>query len=286
MVDALLGQIKEFQVNDEVLIHNVNVHHITISEDNFLESMGIQCMPQCGRCACGKCSLGAKGMSLREEREREREGLLYQGGYFLAHYPWTKVPNELPDNRIVAMKRLESTERRLVKSENLAQMYADQIKDMLDRNVARILSEDEIRDYNGPYHYISHHELLKNGSSTTPCRIVFDSSARFQNNTLNDYWGKGANLLNNLVGVLLRFKENYVGVVGDIKNMYHAVKISQLDQHTHRFLWRDMQLNKPPNTCYDICLLWGQACSPQNCRDGKGELSSCSKMFVNQYICR
>ena len=58
------------------------------------------------------------------------EGLLYQGGYFLAHYTWTKDPNELPDNRIAAMKRLESTERRLVKSENLAQMYADQIKDV------------------------------------------------------------------------------------------------------------------------------------------------------------
>ena len=198
----------------------------------------------------GKCSLGSKGMSLREEREQKQinEGLVYQGGYFLAHYPWVKDPNQLPDNRVAAIKRLESTERRLLKSEKLAEMYSDQIKDMLDRNVARKLTEAEIREYDGPCHYISHHEVLKNGSSSTPCRIVFDSSANFQNHTLNDYWGKGANLVNDLVGVLLRFRENKVGVAGDIKKMYHAVKISELDQHTHRFLWRDLQLNKTPDT--------------------------------------
>ena len=127
-------------------------------------------------------------------------------------------------------------------------MYSDQIKDMLDRNVARKLTEAEIREYDGPCHYISHHKVLKNDSSSTPCRIVFDSSANFQNHTLNDYWGKGANLVNDLVGVLLRFRENKVGVVGDIKKMYHAVKIIELDQHTHRFLWRDLQLNKTPGT--------------------------------------
>ena len=30
--------------------------------------------------------------------------------------------------------------------------------------------------------------------------------------------------------------------------MYHAVKISLLDQHTHRFLWRDFNTIKPPET--------------------------------------
>ena len=36
--------------------------------------------------------------------------------------------------------------------------------------------------------------------------------------------------------------------IGDIKKMYHTVKTTVLDQHTHRFLWRDMVTNKVPDT--------------------------------------
>ena len=118
---------------------------------------------------------------------------------------------------------------------------------MLNRKVARMLSTEEIRNYNGPYYYLSHHEVLKNNSST-PCRIVFDSSAKFQNNALNDFWGKGANLVNELVCILLRFREIKVAVVGDVRKMYHAVKIGVLDQHTHRLLWRNLDILRPPDT--------------------------------------
>lgn len=52
-------------------------------------------------------------------------------------------------------------------------------------------------------------------------------------------------MLNSLLGILFRFRENKVGVVGDISKMYHSIKIGKFDQHVHRFLWRDM------NTCRD-----------------------------------
>ena len=54
--------------------------------------------------------------------------------------------------------------------------------------------------------------------------------------------------MKDLVGVLLRFRENKVGVIGDIKKMYHAVKICELDQQTHRILWRDLQVHRHPDT--------------------------------------
>lgn len=65
---------------------------------------------------------------------------------------------------------------------------------------------------------------------------------------LNEYWAKGPDLLNNLLGVLVRFRENEVAFMGDIKKMYHTVKTTVLDQHTHRFLWRDMDTSKEPDT--------------------------------------
>ena len=54
--------------------------------------------------------------------------------------------------------------------------------------------------------------------------------------------------INNLLGVLIRFRENYVGFVGDIKKMYNSVLISQLDQNCHRYLWRNMETIREPDT--------------------------------------
>ena len=42
-----------------------------------------------------------------------------------------------------------------------------------------------------------------NDSLSTPCRIVFNSSARIFGHALNDYWVKGPNLLTNLSGISL-----------------------------------------------------------------------------------
>lgn len=98
----------------------------------------------------------------------------------------------------------------------------------------------------GPIHYISHNEVLKPDSKSTPVRIVFNSSANYMGHILNEYWAKGSDLLNSLLGILVRFRENEVAFIGDIKKMYHTVKTTVLHQHTHWFLWRDMVTDKAP----------------------------------------
>ena len=128
-----------------------------------------------------------------------------------------------------------------------AKVYKEQIQDMVNRGVARKLTKTELRNYKGPIHYISHHEVLKPDSKSTPVRIVFNSSAKYMGHVLNEYWAKGPDLLNNILGVLLRFREYEVAFIGDIKKMYHTVATNVLDQHTHRFLWRDMETTQEPD---------------------------------------
>ena len=88
---------------------------------------------------------------------------------------------------------------------------------------------------------MAHHAVVRPEKKTTPIRIVFNSSASFNGHTLNDYWFKGPDLLNNLFGVLIRFRENPVALCGDITKMYHMISIPPLDQHVHRFIWRDYE---------------------------------------------
>lgn len=236
----------------EVLVDGVEVFYIAKAEEHFfeIEEMGVQCSPLCGNCSCKKCALGSKGLSIEEEREQNliNQGLTYlqDNKCFVAAYPWIRDPSCLPDNYFMARRRLECTERRLLRNPDHLEVYHKQIVDMLDRKVARILTEEEIKKYNGPYYYLCHHEVLKD-SLSTPCRIVFNSSAKFMNSCLNDFWAKGAKMINNLLGVLLRFRENKIVIIGDIQKMYHSVKITIQDQHTHRFLWRNLETNREPD---------------------------------------
>ena len=245
-------QIKER--NERPELNSVQVLHSTSStvEDFYnIENLGIECTPRCGGCKCGKCSLGSKNYTIKEEKELAliEKNLHYdqEAQRWIAEYPWIRDPKDLPDNRKAAFAKLLSTERRLAKNSEHAKVYKEQIQDMVNRGVARKLTKAELKNYKGPIHYISHHEVLKPDSKSTPVRIVFNSSAKYMGHVLNEYWAKGPDLLNNILAVLLRFREHEVAFIGDIKKMYHTVATNALDQHTHRFLWRDMETTREPD---------------------------------------
>ena len=225
---------------------------VKIEDFYNIENLGINCTPRCGGCKCGKCAPGSNNYTLKEERELKliEKGLQYdeQDSCWIAEYPWIKDPYLLPNNKRAAFGRLLSTERRLGRNTQHAKVYQAQIEDMIERRVARKLTQTEVDNYKGPIHYISHHDVLKPDSKSTPVRIVFNSSASYMGQVLNEYWAKGPDLLNNHLGILVRFRENEIGFMGDVKKMYHTVKTRTIEQHTHRFLWRDMNINREPDT--------------------------------------
>ena len=65
---------------------------------------------------------------------------------------------------------------------------------------------------------------------------------------MNDCLAKGPCLLNQLLGILLRFRLEQFAFIGDIKKMYHSIDIPLRDQMTHLFLWRDLKEEQEPNT--------------------------------------
>ncbi|XP_068203689.1 uncharacterized protein [Palaemon carinicauda] len=244
--------VKVNQISSVVKVEEINVNNnefLRMDLDKFfnIESLGTYCIPK-----CGSRTLGDKSYTIREEKELDMisKGLEYncEEKYWTVKYPWIRDPNELPNNVVVAIARMRSTEKRLTNiGYKYTQLYNDQIKDMLSRGVARKLSWKEMSEYDGPIHYIHHHEVLKESSTSTPVRIVFNSSADNKGHRLNDYWAKGPDLLNDLVGILLRFRQDNVAVIGDISKMYNAVRLKELEQHTHRFVWRDADYSRPPN---------------------------------------
>ena len=54
---------------------------------------------------------------------------------------------------------------------------------------------------------------------------------------LNDALMQGPHLTNDLVGVLIRFRKELIAVAGDIRAMFHQVKVCPKDVNALRFLW-------------------------------------------------
>ena len=68
-------------------------------------------------------------------------------------------------------------------------------------------------------------------------RVVFDSSAEFQGVSLNKELLPGPDLMNSLVGVLIRFRKENIAVICDIEQMCHAFHVNVEHQNFLRFLW-------------------------------------------------
>jgi len=80
---------------------------------------------------------------------------------------------------------------------------------------------------------------------------------------LNDNLLQGPDLTNNLITVLLRFRQDVVGVVADIKQMFYQVRVQDEDRDAFRFLWfPDGDLNQHPAEFRMNVHIFGSTSSP------------------------
>ncbi|XP_070851598.1 uncharacterized protein [Drosophila suzukii] len=93
-------------------------------------------------------------------------------------------------------------------------------------------------------------------------RLVWDAAAQVDGISLNDTILKGPDMLVSFMGVLLRFRERPIAVSGDIREMFHQIKVCAQDQYSQKFLWRNGEINRPPDTFVMQVMTFGDACSP------------------------
>ena len=71
-------------------------------------------------------------------------------------------------------------------------------------------------------HYIPHHEVLTPEEATRKLRIVFDVSAKTikKNQSLNEILHRGPVILEDICGLLLRFRLHKVALVADVEKAF------------------------------------------------------------------
>ncbi|XP_056121116.1 uncharacterized protein LOC130099439 [Rhinichthys klamathensis goyatoka] len=151
---------------------------------------------------------------------------------------------------------LRSVERRLLKDPTKAEVYKEEMRKLVETGAVREAT-DPLPD-SAECWYIPHHIVSHNGK----CRIVFNCSHQYQGQSLNQYLLPGPTLGASLLGVLIRFREHPVAVSGDIKAMFHQVRLLPGDRPLLRFLWRDLKMDEAPRILEWQVLPFGTTSSP------------------------
>ena len=120
----------------------------------------------------------------------------------------------------------------------------------------------DLRQTDGRLWYIPHHGVYHH-KKPEKLRVVFDCSAQFHGASLNNELFQGPNLTNNLVIVLVRFRQDQVAVMGDIRSMFHQVRVPEADRDLLRFLcWPSGDFNQELQEYRMTVHLFGAVSSP------------------------
>jgi hypothetical protein len=174
---------------------------------------------------------------------------------------WNDEDIRLPNNHRMALKRLEYLKTRLQRDENLLHQYRKKIDEYVTKGYATKLTTDEAATTSSKTWYLPHHPVF-HPNKPGKVRIVFDAAAKFEGTSLNDNLLRGPNLANNVVDVLLRFRQEKVAVMADIQEMFHQVRVPEDQRDSLRFLWFSPNLNDPPDTYYTNVHIFGAMDSP------------------------
>ena len=88
-------------------------------------------------------------------------------------------------------------------------------------------------------YYLPMHSVVKQSSTSTKLRVVFDGSAlTTSGHSLNQSLLVGPTLHPSLTTIILKFRSYPIAITADISKMYREVELSASDRDFHRFLWR------------------------------------------------
>ena len=129
--------------------------------------------------------------------------------------------------------------------------------------IEKVKPENEVTDN---AHFLSHHGVVRNDHDTTKLRIVFDGSAKTNEEAIsfNDRLEVGKNYMPLIFETLLRFRMHQVALTADVAKAFLQIEIAESDRDYLRFLWFDDITKQEPKIIqmHYNRLLFGLTCSP------------------------
>ena len=151
---------------------------------------------------------------------------------------WADDNIHLPDNFYTSLVQFKSLEKSIEKDLNLKTQNASDIRSDVEKGDVVPVSPHDSKNRSDREWYVPHHPVL-NPNKPGKVRRVLNAASRFHGNSLNNSLLVGPDLLQNLLFVLMRFREHKHVISADIEGMSMQVGLLESDQRSLRFLWRE-----------------------------------------------
>lgn len=180
-------------------------------------------------------------------------------GRFSVAIPLKMSESELGDSYGRAKNCFLSLERRFQSQPILRGMYVDF---MTEYEQLGHMSKGNVHDPHQTAYFLPHHGVLRDQSTTTKLRAVFNASAPTTSGlSLNDLQMVGPTIQSDLLSILLRFRQHRFVMAGDIEKMYRQVLIHKHQRHLQQIIWR-CDPSKPLESYTLNTVTYGTASAP------------------------
>lgn len=180
---------------------------------------------------------------------------------FIVNMPLKDNASKLGDSKQVALKRFYSLERKLNRDDKLKTEYANFLKEYANLgHMTKIIDENTSKQ---PTYYLPHHAVVKESSSTSKVRVVFDASAKpgvGVGLSLNEVQCVGPVIQDDLFSILIRFRQHEYVLSADIAKMYRQILVDDKQRSLQLILWR-FNANQPVSSYQLNTVTYGMASS-------------------------
>ncbi|KAJ0173857.1 hypothetical protein K1T71_011006 [Dendrolimus kikuchii] len=158
-----------------------------------------------------------------------------ESGRFLVQVPLKEPADVLGDSYESARLRFLALERKLDRSPSYKNMYVQFMREYISLG-----HMSPIHKYDTPFYFLPHHGVVREHSSTTKLRVVFDASAiTTTNKSFNDIQYIGPPLQNDIFLILLRFRHYKYVACADVEKMYRQILVHPSQRKLQLILWRE-----------------------------------------------
>ena len=155
-------------------------------------------------------------------------------GKYVLPLPFKENITQLENNKTHAERRYNQLIKKLKTDKEYNTEYT-QFMDALINNghaeeVKPLPNEKENQAWYLPHFGVRHPKKRK-------LRVVFDASAKHQGSSLNFMLVQGPDMVNSLMGILMRFRREEVAVCCDIEKMFYNFHVPEHQRDYLRFIW-------------------------------------------------
>ncbi|VDK55184.1 unnamed protein product, partial [Cylicostephanus goldi] len=148
-----------------------------------------------------------------------------EDGYYV-RLSWKENFPKLPDNKVIAVKRLHKVLEMYSEDTDTLQDYDNIFKEQAAKGLIEEVSEQDVSS-TSIVHYLPHQAVF----------TLRRFSHYNDQPSLNDVLHQDPLLLPDMVGILLRFRVPDIAVISDVEKSFLQVRLQEADRDATRCMW-------------------------------------------------